>query len=345
MEGEWSPRCSIPAGLAPPVRVDPAGVTGPTRRQAQGPHWRRCASALYVPSSVSTQPVEQHILEQGARLRTDGAVSGWAALRWRGAAYFDGSTPGGGARLAVPLLIPGGFLRPDPRTLVLRGQLAPSEWSVVAGLPCTTVQRALFDEVVRRASLRAAVVAIDMTAAAELISVDLFARYLEQCRSRNGVVLARAACLLAIDESWSPQETWMRLCWVLDAELPPPRCNPPVFGTDGRFLGTPDLFDEEAGVVGEYQGAIHRDRARHRHDIRREELFRDHGLEYFEVVAGELADGATVPRRMRRVRSRAKFLPPESRAWTLEPPAWWSPPVPLAAKLRASGAADSLWRT
>jgi hypothetical protein len=277
-----------------------------------------------VPSHVTGEVIEQRILEQGARLRADGAVTGWASLRWHGAHYFDGAAARRGARLPVPLVIPGGFLRPDPGTLVLRGQLAPSEWSVIAGLRCTTVQRALFDEIARRGSLRASVVAVDMTVAAGLISLDLFATYLAGCRSRNGVVLAREASRLAVVGSWSPQETWMRLCWILDAGLPPPRCNVPVFDHHGRHLGTPDLFDEGAGVVGEYQGAIHRDHRRHRHDVQRAERFREHGLEYFEVVAGEMADATTVPDRMRRVRARAKFLPPESRAWTLEPPPWWS---------------------
>jgi hypothetical protein len=300
---------------------------------------------LYVPSWVDPEPIEQHILEQETRLRAYGAVTGWASLRWRGASYFDGCAAGGAARMPVPLVLAGGFLRPDPRVLILRGQLAPTEWAVHEGLRCATVQRALFDEIARLGSLRPAVVAIDMAAAAGLISVNLFARYLDQCRSRNGVVLAREADLLAINESWSPQETWMRLCWILDAGLPHPRCNASVFDPEGRLLGVPDLFDEEAGVVGEYQGAIHRSQKRHQRDVLREEQFRDHGLEYFEVVGGEMRDGSGVAARMRRVRSRAKFLPPESRAWTLEPPLWWVAQPALDETLRASGAADVLWRT
>ena len=115
----------------------------------------------------------------------------------------------------------------------------------------------------------------------------------------------------------------MRIIWVLDAELPPPLCNRAVFNRDGRLLGYPDLFDPIAGVVGEYAGADHRDPERHRADVAREELFRDHGLEFFTVVGEDLNVLERVVRRMHAARTRAKFLPPESCAWTLEPPPGW----------------------
>jgi hypothetical protein len=161
-----------------------------------------------------------------------------------------------------------------------------------------------------------------MTWTAGLGSPTEFWAYLERVRPRNGVVLCRAVATLTRRSSWSPQEVLMRLCWTLDAQLPEPMTNVPVFDLRGNLLGIPDLFDEEAGVVGEYQGAIHRDPERHRQDIERADRFRDHGLEYFEVVRGQLYDAST-PSRMRRTRSRAKFLPPDLRDWTLTPPAWW----------------------
>ena len=80
----------------------------------------------------------------------------------------------------------------------------------------------------------------------------------------------------------------MRLRWVLDAGLPPPLCNRPLFDLDGNLIGIPDLFDPVAGLVGEYDGADHKDGERHRADVAREERFRDHGLEYFQIVRGDL---------------------------------------------------------
>ena len=76
----------------------------------------------------------------------------------------------------------------------------------------------------------------------------------------------------------------MRLIWVLDAGLPPPRCSRPVFDRSGRLIGYPDLLDVDAGVVGEYDGADHRRALRHSRDVAREEDFRRAGLEYFKVT-------------------------------------------------------------
>ena len=44
-------------------------------------------------------------------------------------------------------------------------------------------------------------------------------------------------------------------------------------------------------------------------------------------------------------RRLAKFLPPESRAWTLEPPPWRSRPESVDEYLVRTGRADRLWRT
>ena len=115
----------------------------------------------------------------------------------------------------------------------------------------------------------------------------------------------------------------MRLVWVLDARLPVPLCNQPVFSLNGDLLGYPDLFDPVAGLVGEYDGADHLRDDRRSRDRTREERFRDHGLEYVAVVRGELNRVALVVRRLRAAYSRALFLPSDRCRWTLEEPAWF----------------------
>ena len=153
---------------------------------------------------------------------------------------------------------------------------------------------------------RTAVVVIEMAVAAGLTKVASYARYVAPGRNAwTGVPFVRKALLLAIDDSRSPQETRMRLCWVLDAGLPPPLCNRELFDLDGNLIGIPDLFDPVAGLVGEYDGADHKDGQRHRRDVAREERFRDHGLEYFEVVGGDLRDrGLVVDPHAQRPESR-----------------------------------------
>lgn len=266
--------------------------------------------------------VEQHILEQAARLPDSGAVTGWAALRWRGGGFFDGHERDGTGWLPVPLVMGGvASLRQHPRSQISRERFPPRERTVVCGLPVSTVQRAVFDEMRRLGTLLHAVQTIDMAAAAALISVALMTAYVNPERNGyTGVPLVRKALTLAIDESRSPRETWLRLIWVA-LGLPRPLCNRPIFDLHGRFIGCPDLFDPIAGLAGEYDGAEHKGRERHRRDVSREERFRDQGLEYFEVVAGD--SRAVAAARMLNARRRARFLPPESRAWTVAPPPWW----------------------
>jgi hypothetical protein len=299
---------------------------------------------MYVPSSVDGDVVEQRILEQGARIPAHGAVTGWAALRWHGATYFDGIGYDG-EPLPVPLIVHDG-IRPDPRFTQTEAQLAPSELVMVDDLAVTTVQRALFDEVVRlRPRVRESAVAISMAAAAFLISVRLFAMYLAQRNAWTGVPHAREAVQLARDDCRSPQEHRMVMVWTLDAGLEPPLCNREVFDLDGRLIGVPDLFDPVAGLVGEYQGEDHKKGPQHRKDVAREEGFRDHGLEFFELVGGDIANRRVAVERMLNARRRAKFLPPESCAWTLEPPVGWSRPETVDEYLVRTAKADRLWRT
>ena len=302
--------------------LDPTGCEGPTRGQARGPRWRRTSRGWYVPADAPDS-VEQRILEQGVRLPACGAVTAWASLRWRGATFFDGLGPDGRV-LPVPLVL-GGWadLGRDSHVLVSRERFWPHEIDLVADLPCACVERSVFDEMRRVAGIRRGVVVAEMALAAELTTLDRLRAYVAGCNGWTGVPVVRKSLLLAIEDSKSPPETLMRLNWVLDAGLPTPVCNQPVFDLCGNLLGYPDLFDPVAGLVGEYDGADHLERDRRRHDAMREERFRDHGLEYFALVRGDLAHPGLVVRRMQSARQRARFLPPDQRSWTLEPPPWW----------------------
>lgn len=334
----WDPICSRPSGLVLPSHLDPAGVDGPTKVQARSGRWEWVAPGWYAPSD-RPECVEQRILDAACRLRQGDAVTAWAALRWRGGAFFDGLGPGGEEELPVPL-IASSSLKPLPGLTLSKAQLAPTEWEYVAGLPVATIQRALFDEVVRRGELWAGAEAVSMAAAARLISVQLFSESLLHRAAWTGVPLAREVVGLARDDCWSPPELRMHLIWELVAELPRALANRAVFDLDGNLMGIPDLFDPVAGVVGEHNGEHHKEIEQHRSDVSREDRFRDHGLEYFTVVRGD--NRGTIAERMHRTRARAKFLPPESCAWTLEPPSWYQRPEPLDAYLARTGMVQRL---
>ena len=165
----------------------------------------------------------------------------------------------------------------------------------MAGVPVTIVERAVFDEMRRIGSVPRAVEVIDMAIAAKLTDLERVAEYIAIRPAWTGVPMTRLALPLASADSRSPQETRMRLTWVLNAGLPTPVCNRPVFDLDGRLLGIPDLFDPVAGLVGEYDGADHRAEDRRARDAVREERFRDHGLEYVALVRGDLGGRPTPP--------------------------------------------------
>jgi hypothetical protein len=320
---DWQPLGERPKGLVRPVRLDPRGIDGPTRGQSRSKLWRRTSRGWHVPSSADASVVEQLILEQSVRLPCASAITAWAALRWRGATYFDGHGLHGTV-LAIPVAL-GGWsdLGRDDALAVSRERFVPAEIEWVAGVPCATVERALFDELRRRPGTREPAVALDMAFAAGFSSRERMTDYLVGRSGWTGVPRARLALRLSSEDSRSPQESRMRLVWILDAGLPPPLCNRPVFDLAGNLLGHPDLFDEAAGLVGEYDGVDHTKLDRRRLDVGREQRFREHGLEYFTVVRGDLADRRSVARRMVNARRRALFLPPGDCAWTLELPAWW----------------------
>lgn len=342
-EPDWRPFGARPQGLFWPVKVDPTGSTGPTRGQTRGRAWRRSSAGFYVPSAVDSERVEQRILEAAAPLQHGEAVTGWAALRWRGAVFFDGRLPDGSLR-PIRLLRRAGARQPPGGEIVHhRHGLAPYDAEEVDGLSCTSVARALFDEMRLGGDVRHAVVALDMAAAAGLISVSLLAEYVARRHGWEGVPLTRAAIGLGVDGSLSPQESRLRLVWVLDAGLPEPLCNVPVFDRHGNLLGQPDLLDVDAGLVVEYDGAHHRSQRRHRGDVAREGRFRDHGLEYTTVVGGDLAERDLVVERMLTARRRARFDPPDVRPWTLTPPPWWEAPEPLDHRLRRLGRVTWPW--
>lgn len=341
----FDPSCTLPSDLVLPSRVDPSGLTGPTWRMANGPRFDRVACGLYAPAERSVC-VEQRILDSAARLSPDGrtgCVTAWSALRLHGAAYFDGLTPDGRERLPVILAVSSrGNLRSDARSVVDRSQILGLRKPVIAGVPIAPVQRALFDEVRRRGQLIPAVQAIDMAAAAGLISVWWMATYAWKCDAMNGIPLLREALSWAVDESRSPRETWLRLVWCLIAGLPWPEVNRRVYDLQGGLIGVPDIFDPVAGVAGEYDGEIHKGVEQHRKDVAREERFRDHGLEYFTAVRGDSQRVAA--QRMLTTRARAKFLPPESCAWTLERPVWDPAPPTLDEILERRGVVEELTR-
>lgn len=317
----WDPTCPAPRDLVRPVRVDPTGRQGPTKRQASGPGWIRTSHGFHVPAGTDRDRPEQRILEQSVRLPPGGAVTGWAACRLWQATFFDGLAADRRTRLPVPLALgTGGNVRADDRVVLTRDPLPRDEVVVRHGIPCVRPLRAAYDAMRLAGDDREAVVALDMAAAAELCSPAGIAAYARARPRRRGTTSVLRAVGLASEHSRSPNETRLRLVWVLDAGLPADvLVDCPVHDRAGRLLGIADLLDPVAGLAVEFDGAEHRGATRQTRDVAKDEAFRSHGLELTRVTGLDLPHRDRVVRRLLGARDRALLAPPAERRWVARP--------------------------
>ena len=87
-------------------------------------------------------------------------------------------------------------------------------------------------------------------------------------RGARGVKRLKDALPLVDGGAASPRETWLRLLYI-DAGLPKPTTQIPIFDTDGTLLRTVDMGWEDFKVVSEYDGDQHRtDRPQYVKDLR-----------------------------------------------------------------------------
>jgi hypothetical protein len=329
---EDGPEFPLHPNVVRPVHVDPAGLRGPTPRQVRGRRWRTATAGRFVLASVDGSRPEQRVAEAAEILPPYGGVTGWAALRWGGATWFDGTSASGELRPVV-LAVMHGEIRNQAGILVTSERLPPRDLTVHDDVSITTHVRSVCYEMRYAGSERMAVVYLDMAMMFDLVSLDEVAAYVATLNGWIGVGRCRIAVALANENSWSARETGMRLIWVIDCEFPPPLCNQPVFDLQGRHIGTPDILDVEAGVVGEYMGGLHRDGERWGKDLQKEAAYRRVGLEYFAMVAADhRSPGTTIIPRMIDTRRRARFEAESKRQWSIEPPPWWTLTTTVSAR-------------
>lgn len=306
---DFHPCCPPPTGLVRPVRVDPDGISGPTRGAAAGPRWRTSSHGLLVPASAP-RSVEQRVLEAAVRLPGGAMVTGWAALRLAGAAWFDGLAADGRTSLPVPVLLPHTSRIRSSGVVVTRTRHGLPEAVVRFGVPCAPAELALVHEM-RRATDRRAGVAVDMALAARVVDLGR----LREVATAQGRLPAAVTYALerACAECRSPKESEMLQVWEADLGFPRPLMNREVLDLAGRVIAVVDLLEEQSGTYGEYNGGAHRSRERQRRDEARAAALRDVGLEGFVLVGG---DPERVWReRMRTARGRASWLPEDQRRW------------------------------
>lgn len=313
MAHRWAPKAPHPGRLVLPVRIDPTGENGPTAAQARGPYWRRTSQGFYVPARTREDLPEQRIAEAAVRLPAQARITGWAACRLSGANFFDGLDRDGRTRLGVPISV-------GPRGQMAKQGLKVVYWPIPEehhatrhGLATVDALWATADAARLASSFAEAVVVVDMMCAAEIVSIR------QLCES--GLRFAPGVLDAASEHALSPNEVRCRI--HCRAALPGVRwvVNCPIHDLSGRLLGIADLIDLEAGLVVEFDGADHREAARHTRDVVKEDALRRVGLEVVRVTGREVDDEVLVGDRVRAGRARAKFEPEAQRRWAARPPA------------------------
>jgi hypothetical protein len=284
--------------------------------------WRTPYRGLHVPAGASSDDVRQRIVEAAELLPSAGAVGGWAAAHLLGAAVFDGLAADGKGVLPVPLVVaPTHHPRPQDGVVWRREPLPSADVVLVDGIPVTVGPRTGFD-LIRVNDLVEAVVCADAMLRAGIVDVAMLEEEIRRRRRWRGVLTARRALRLADAGAQSPQESRMRMVWVLGG-LPVPVVNRPVFHLYGDYLGSPDFLDVEAAVAGEYDGSTHRELGEHTRDNAREERFEDHGLIVVRATSIDLHQRPNLFERFYRARERGLHRDRRRDQWTLDPrPPW-----------------------
>ncbi len=307
-----------------PTRRDPEGLTGPTPNEARGPHWRSTSWGFYVPSDIEVTS-EQRIVEAATVCPPHGGITGWAGLHWEHARWFPG-TRADDTPLPVCLAVGGEDVRAQSGIEVCAERLDPRDLIVVDEVPITIAVRSVCFEMRYAVDVRAAARVLSMAAYSDLVSVAELADYASRHSGWTGIPQCRLAIPLAQENCWSPPELDCVLVWCIDAGLPGPLCNRPVFHRDGgSHIGTPDFIDVESGLLVQYDGELHLAGAQRSRDLRLEEKYRAAGLECLTVMKSDLRDRTALAERMHAARGRARWEAESSRQWTVDYPPWWIP--------------------
>lgn len=252
----------------------------------------RTSRGLYVPGGTTRSPA-QRIVCAAALLPRGAAIGGWAAGHVHGADLLDGLDRHR-AELPVDVLLPPGLHR-----LALAGvryrrvALGPDDAVWHGDLRVTSPLRTAVDLACWAGSTVEATVVLDLMLGAGLGLEELRA---VRVHARRGAVAARAALDLVRPGSRSPGETRLRLLYLEEVGHVPVLLNPTLLDTRGNVVAMPDLFDEEAGLALEYDGASwdseralgHRDARQHREDNAREEEMERLGVRVVRAGADDL---------------------------------------------------------
>lgn len=307
-----------------PLSAAELGTLGVTERMLRGSGWRRTTHGFWAPTRAELTPT-QRILNATPLVSDGDAITGWASQFVHGVDQLDGLDPTTMQLLPVQIALSASARRkPAPGVTYLHSALPTSDVGRLCGLRLASPMRAAFDGVRLSRELAEAVAFADACAHAGMIDLETFRSYVSDHLGWKGVEQARSAADLADAAARSTWESRLRVFYVVTAGLPQPQVNRPVFDLEGKLLGIPDLLDEEAGLVTEFDGQDHRERRRHRADNVREESFESAGLVVCRADSLDLLrHRPSLKTRLRDGYRRGMRRGRAADRWTTTAPRWW----------------------
>jgi hypothetical protein len=261
-------------------------AAGTLNRHQLRTRYRAVLPNVYLPRHVEAS---LELRSEAAWLwsRRRGVIAGAAAAAMHGAQWIPDGVP-------VELIYTNP--RTPPGVLTRRDNLLDNEIQIVEGIHVTTPERTAFD-IGRRGAIRSAVVRLDALARATGFKIEDVLGVAAGHPRSPGVRRLESALELVDAGAQSPRESYLRLL-LIDAGLPRPQTQIPVFGADGMPVAYLDLGWEDRMVAVEYDGDQHRtDRRQYVKDIRRLELLEEIGWSVVRVVAED--PPAVILRRVR----------------------------------------------
>ena len=192
-------------------------------------------------------------------------------------------------------------------------ELLAEDVVAIGGVRATSTLRTALD-CARYLPRLEAVAALDQFLRAAQVDVgELTMRALALAGRRNAAIL-RNHVRLSDPRSESPGESWVRV-HLVDAGLPTPDLQIPVWGSDGQLLGILDMGYEKYKVGVEYDGEeFHSTHDDLRHDRRRRERIEARGWDLVVARKGDvLRDSPPVVVATANALLRAGWLPDDER--------------------------------
>ena len=213
----------------------------------------------------------------------------------------------------------------------------------VDGLPVASAVRAACFEARYARDLEAAVVALDLAAFHDLVSVEEAAVWMLGHPSYTGIEQGRQAVALADENVWSPMEPVMRLEWQ-DAGFRRPLANRPIF--DRRPDATsrpPTSWTRTPGSSGSTTAACTSRGSGGTPTSSATRPTGHWGSSRSTMVAGDLSRRWQFRQRLTAAYARAGSRPVAGRRWTLELPDWWTPTYTVGQRRALSQAERQRW--